>query len=92
MAICASEQVADAEAGALAVTRHLQTHGVTARSLVRIAAADAACVQLNIEAEALGEDLIVAGAYGHSRTREWMLGGVTHSLLHNPERFVFLSH
>jgi len=25
--------------------------------------------------------LIVAGAYGHSRVREWALGGVTRSLL-----------
>jgi nucleotide-binding universal stress UspA family protein len=26
-------------------------------------------------------DLIVAGAYGHSRLGEWMFGGVTRSLL-----------
>lgn len=28
-----------------------------------------------------GADLIVSGAYGHSRLREWLLGGVTRSLL-----------
>ena len=27
-----------------------------------------------------GSDLIVTGAYGHSRTREWVFGGVTQSL------------
>jgi nucleotide-binding universal stress UspA family protein len=29
-----------------------------------------------------GADLIVAGAYGHSRLREWIFGGVTRDLLH----------
>jgi nucleotide-binding universal stress UspA family protein len=28
-----------------------------------------------------GADLIVAGAYGHSRVREWIFGGVTRDLL-----------
>lgn len=27
--------------------------------------------------------LVVAGAYGHSRTREFIFGGVSHSLIHN---------
>lgn len=27
-------------------------------------------------------DLIVTGGYGHSRLREWLLGGVTYELLH----------
>ena len=29
----------------------------------------------------LGSDMIVMGAYGHSRAREWVLGGVTRTLL-----------
>jgi nucleotide-binding universal stress UspA family protein len=29
----------------------------------------------------IGADLIVMGAYGHSRMREWILGGVTRSML-----------
>ena len=37
-------------------------------------------------------DLIVAGAYGHSRTREWILGGVTKTLLHETTVPAFLSH
>jgi nucleotide-binding universal stress UspA family protein len=32
-------------------------------------------------AKMLGADLIVSGAYGHSRVREWIFGGVTRSLL-----------
>lgn len=37
-------------------------------------------------------DLIVAGAYGHSRMREWVLGGVTGDFLLCPDRCVFVSH
>ena len=32
-------------------------------------------------AKSEGADLIVAGAYGHSRLGEWIFGGVTHGLL-----------
>jgi nucleotide-binding universal stress UspA family protein len=29
-------------------------------------------------------DLVVSGAYGHSRLREWLLGGMTHEILEAP--------
>lgn len=92
MATCDAQDLEDAEAATAAVARHLTSHGVTARASARIAPADRVCTELNIEAQARGADLIVAGAYGHSRMREWMLGGVTHTLLHKPERFVLFSH
>ena len=37
-------------------------------------------------------DVIVAGAYGHSRLREWALGGVTKDLLLEANRCSFVSH
>jgi nucleotide-binding universal stress UspA family protein len=37
-------------------------------------------------------DLIVAGAYGHNRLREWMLGGVTRDLLMCADRCSLVSH
>jgi nucleotide-binding universal stress UspA family protein len=37
-------------------------------------------------------DLLVMGAYGHSRTREFILGGATKSILSRPPTWVFLSH
>ena len=37
-------------------------------------------------------DMIVAGAYGHSRTREWILGGVTKTLIHGTPVPAFMSH
>jgi nucleotide-binding universal stress UspA family protein len=39
-----------------------------------------------------GADLLVAGAYGHSRAREWALGGVTKDFLLRPNRCVLLAH
>lgn len=35
-------------------------------------------------AASTGADLIVSGAYGHSRLREWLLGGMTRDLLATP--------
>ena len=40
----------------------------------------------------LGVDLVVMGCYGHSRTRERMLGGVSRSMLHAPRLPLLLAH
>ena len=37
-------------------------------------------------------DLLVVGGYGHSRTREMILGGVTRDLLHHMTLPVLMSH
>jgi nucleotide-binding universal stress UspA family protein len=37
-------------------------------------------------------DLLVMGAYGHSRMREFILGGATDSMLTHPPTWVFMSH
>ena len=47
---------------------------------------------LNTVASGGEADIIVAGAYGHGRLREWALGGVTHDLLSRAERCALLSH
>ena len=43
-------------------------------------------------AQELGADLIVMGAYGHTRLREVVFGGVTRSMLDDTELPVFLAH
>ncbi len=40
----------------------------------------------------LGVDLIVMGAYGHSRLQEWVFGGVTRTLMNAMTRPVLISH
>ena len=39
-----------------------------------------------------GADVIVAGAYGHTRLREWVFGGFTRDLLHLSPLCTFLAH
>jgi nucleotide-binding universal stress UspA family protein len=48
--------------------------------------------QLDIVAQDEGADIIVAGAYGHTRFSEWVFGGVTRDLLRLGRRCAFLSH
>ena len=90
--ICSDDHFANAEVHTFAVVEHLKRHGVAARAKVTIAPAARATTELNITADSIGADLIVAGGYGHSRLGEWVFGGVTRSLLESPERFVLLSH
>jgi nucleotide-binding universal stress UspA family protein len=39
-----------------------------------------------------GADIVVAGAYGHSRFREWVLGGVTRNLITRSRHCALLAH
>ena len=43
-------------------------------------------------AKDLGADLVVMGAYGHSRFREAILGGATRYMLEQSEIPVFMAH
>ena len=53
---------------------------------------ETAAAQLEKIAGEVGAGLIVAGAYGHSRFRELILGGVTQYLVTQSTRSVLLSH
>lgn len=53
---------------------------------------DHAAAQLDVIARKEGADLLVAGAYGHSKLREWILGGVTRDLLKQNSRCQLLAH
>jgi len=61
---------------------HLARHGaaVTVRNVALSGDSSVAGVIRQAAAD-FGADLMVCGAYKHSRLREWLLGGVTHSLL-----------
>lgn len=74
------------------VAEGLKRHGVKARGKAVTAPEDKVFDVLDAHAKSMGADLVVAGCYGHSRMNEWFFGGVTRDLLHNPERFVLMSH
>ncbi|OAF11356.1 universal stress protein [Bradyrhizobium neotropicale] len=75
------------------VTAWLARHGVTATARVCEATGNqSAADQLGIVAGDVGAGLIVAGAYGHSRFSELILGGVTEYLVTQSARCVLLSH
>lgn len=44
------------------------------------------------EARYLGADLLVMGGYGHSRTGEWLFGGVTRDILNAADIPLLMSH
>ncbi|MDA9423435.1 MULTISPECIES: universal stress protein [Bradyrhizobium] len=80
-------------AGVIDVAAWLGRHGVTATARVSEATADETpAAQLEKVAGDIGAGLIVAGAYGHSRFRELILGGVTQHLVTQTARSVLLSH
>jgi nucleotide-binding universal stress UspA family protein len=72
--------------------RHLARHGIEV-VIKRIAAGNAE-VQTAILAHAAdtAADFIVMGGYGHSRLREFILGGVTRSILKSMPVPVLMSH
>ena len=69
----------------------LRRHGIEADTAIIPATQDAA-LHLDTLAWGEGADLIIAGGYGHSRFREWFLGGVTRDLLTKTPRCSLMSH
>ncbi len=75
------------------IVEHLRRHGAAADA-VRIddVPPDSIADRLQAEARARGADLIVAGAFGHPRLWEKLLGGVTYDLLARMSLPIFMSH
>jgi len=72
--------------------RYLAWHGIEANT-VRLKPDDRLMGELLVEeAEKRGADLVVMGAYTHSRLREFVLGGVTQHVLENAAVPVFMAH
>ena len=74
------------------IALHLARHGVTATAAHTISTGIGEGDVLLNYASDLGADLIVAGGYGHSRAREFVLGGATRSLLGTMTVPVLFSH
>lgn len=68
----------------------LEHHGVMART--ELIAGEADGDRLLTFARSIHADLIVSGAYGHSRLREWAFGGVTRTLIEESSINRFMSY
>ncbi len=81
------DEIAGADMG-----QHLARHGLKV-DVKRIAGGDidVADALLSHAADS-GADFIVMGGYGHSRLREFVLGGVTHSILRSMTMPTLMSH
>jgi nucleotide-binding universal stress UspA family protein len=74
------------------VAHHLARHGIKAEAAYTVAE-DIGIGELILSRAAdLGADLVVMGGYGHSRAREFVLGGATRSMLRHMTVPVLLSH
>ena len=81
---------ADALSHVADVASWLQGHGIMASTFVPESEAGAA-EQLDRIAADVGASAVIAGAYGHSQFREWILSGVTRHLATKSRRCAFLS-
>lgn len=73
------------------VARRLARHGVDTSVEVAAKGKHSIAETLEDTANRHSADLIVIGAYGHSRLREWMLGGVTEDFIAASSKFLLLS-
>ncbi len=85
----------DKELGAVEAARpisYLAYHGVKAEARVITEKTRMAADILLVTAKSVGADLLVMGAYGHSRVREFIFGGVTRQILQTADMPVFMAH
>lgn len=84
------EEQPAARTGMTDILRWLDLHHVRAESVLA-PPSGANAAQLRTMARDAAADLVVAGAYGYKRDRQWVLGGVTADLLAG-ERCALLAH
>lgn len=82
----------DMNQSAAELSKNLARHNVdTVLDIVDKAGRDIGSV-ITTYARSCDADLLVMGAYGHSRLREMVLGGATRSILSSPELPILMSH
>ena len=87
-----NEKALDTRHSAEEVAKNLSRHGIDVIVDTVDAAARPIGEVLESHAASCGADVLVMGAYGHSRLREFILGGATRSLLARPPLPILFSH
>ena len=87
-----SGESGDGEQPGADIANHLARQGLKV-SVVQLQRGSRSVAATLLEhARTSGADLLVAGGYGHSRFREWALGGATRELLESAQLPVLFSH
>ena len=81
----------DPDAGLEPLQAWLRDHGIDAQARREPASDNVGDALLSLATDQCA-DLVVMGAYGHSRLREWALGGMTRHLLEHMTVPVLMSH
>ena len=90
--ICENDQKEAARHGVDDVVLYLARHRITAEGRVETQLLGSGADQIIGFAEDEGADLLVTGAYGHSRLNEWIFGGMTRDLLTSSPICCLMSH
>jgi len=90
--LCLSNEQDNARRHVDDVARYLSLRGANCRTDVRVQTAESDSAHLLRLASGAGADLIVTGAYGHSRLGEWLFGGMTRGLLKDASCCLMMSH
>lgn len=89
---CIDPEEADDRDPGSDIARHLASHGLNVEAH-RMNRGDISTAEALLSASSdLGSDIIVMGAYGHSRMREIAFGGTTRAMLANAPLPLLLSH
>jgi nucleotide-binding universal stress UspA family protein len=76
----------------LYIAHHLSRHGVIAELSNIVAHSQEVSLRIRSHAEQQSADLMVMGGYGHSRLREFVLGGATRDILASTVVPTLMSH
>ena len=90
--ICENDRKAAARHGVDDVVLYLARHRIKAEGRVETQLLGSSADQIIGFAEEEGADLLVTGAYGHSRLNEWIFGGMTRDLLTSSPICCLMSH
>ena len=90
--MCEKDQIEAGRPRVEDVARYLARHGIKAEPRVELQAHGSGADQIIGFAEDEGADLLVIGAYGHSRVNEWVFGGMTRDLLSSSPIACLMSH
>jgi nucleotide-binding universal stress UspA family protein len=87
-----NEKAIDTKRSGAELAKHLARHGVEVTLDVVDAGGRSIGEAIESHVTSRNGDLLVMGAYGHSRLREFILGGATKSMLVRPPVPIFISH